>query len=82
MDWALSGPVPWSAEVGRRAGTLHLGGTFAEVAASEAEVEAGRHPERPYCIMVQPAWPTPPGRPPASHALWGYCHVPPGPTWT
>ncbi|HEX3980853.1 MAG TPA: NAD(P)/FAD-dependent oxidoreductase, partial [Acidimicrobiales bacterium] len=41
VDWALSGPVPWSAEVCRRAGTLHLGGTFAEVAASEAEVNAG-----------------------------------------
>ena len=44
VDWALSGPVPWSAEVCRRAGTLHLGGTFEEVAASEAEVNAGPAP--------------------------------------
>ena len=78
IDWALSGPVPWSAEVCRRAGTVHLGGTFAEVEASEADVNAGRHPDRPYCIVVQ-AGVTDPGRAPAGQqALWGYCHVPSG----
>ncbi len=80
VDWALSGPVPWSAQVCRRAGTLHLGGTFAEVASAEADVNAGRHPQRPYCIVVQ-AGVADPTRAPAGHAaLWGYCHVPSGST--
>ncbi len=80
VDWALSGPVPWSAEVCRRAGTLHLGGTFAEVAASEADVNAGRHPERPYCIVVQAGVVDPTRAPAGQEALWAYCHVPSGST--
>ena len=80
VDWALSGPVPWSAEVCRRAGTLHLGGTFAEVARSEAEVNAGRHPDRPYCIVVQAGVADPTRAPAGQQALWGYCHVPSGST--
>ena len=54
VDWALSGPVPWTAAACREAGTLHLGGTFEETARSEAEVTAGKHPERPFCIVAQP----------------------------
>jgi phytoene dehydrogenase-like protein len=80
IDWALSGAVPWSAAVCRRAGTLHLGGTFAEVAHSESEVHAGRHPERPYCIVVQPGLADPTRAPEGHQTLWGYCHVPPGST--
>jgi phytoene dehydrogenase-like protein len=80
VDWALSGAVPWSAEVCRRAGTLHLGGTFAEVAASEADVHAGRHPERPYCIVVQPGVADRTRAPAGHETLWGYCHVPSGST--
>jgi phytoene dehydrogenase-like protein len=80
VDWALSGPVPWSAEVCRRAGTLHLGGTFAEVAASEADVNAGRHPERPYCIVVQAGVADATRAPDGHETLWGYCHVPAGST--
>jgi phytoene dehydrogenase-like protein len=78
VDWALSGPVPWSAELCRRAGALHLGGTFAEVAASEAAVHAGRHPERPYCIVAQPGVADPTRAPSGHQTLWGYCHVPSG----
>jgi phytoene dehydrogenase-like protein len=80
VDWALSGPVPWSAEVGRRAGTLHLGGTFAEVASAEADVNAGRHPERPFCIVVQAGVADPTRAPDGYATLWGYCHVPSGST--
>ncbi len=80
VDWALSGPVPWSAEVCRRAGTLHLGGTFAEVASSEADVNAGTHPERPYCLVVQAGVVDGTRAPAGQQALWGYCHVPSGST--
>ena len=54
VDWALGGPVPWSAESCRQAVTVHVGGTFEEIARSEADVNAGRHPERPYCLVTQP----------------------------
>lgn len=78
VDWALSGPVPWLADACRRAGTLHVGGTFDEVAHAEAEVAAGRHADRPYCIVVQPSL-VDPSRAPHGHAtLWAYCHVPNG----
>jgi len=80
VDWALSGPVPWTSEVCRRAGTLHLGGTFAEVASSEADVATGRHPERPYSLVVQAGVVDPTRAPEGQHALWGYCHVPSGST--
>jgi phytoene dehydrogenase-like protein len=78
MDWELSGPVPWSADVCRRAGTVHVGGTFAEVAASEADACAGRPSERPYCLIVQPGVADPTRAPAGHQTLWGYCHVPSG----
>jgi phytoene dehydrogenase-like protein len=80
VDWALSGPVPWSAPACRKAGTVHVGGTFAEVARSEADVAAGRHPERPFCLVAQPGVVDPSRAPNGRHTLWGYCHVPPGST--
>ena len=80
VDWALSGPVPWAADPCRRTATVHLGGTLEEVATSEAEVAAGRHPARPYCIVVQPGVVDPTRAPAGHHTLWAYCHVPPGST--
>jgi phytoene dehydrogenase-like protein len=76
IDWALSGPVPWTAPACRHAGTLHLGGTFEEVAASEAAVAAGSHPERPFCLVVQPSIVDPTRAPAGRQTLWAYCHVP------
>jgi phytoene dehydrogenase-like protein len=79
-DFALSGPVPWANADCRLAGTLHLGGTFEEVAAAEAEANAGRHPERPYVLVVQPGVADPTRAPAGAQTLWAYCHVPPGST--
>jgi phytoene dehydrogenase-like protein len=80
LDWALSGPVPWGAAGASRAATVHLGGSLDEIAASEAEVTAGRHPERPFVLFVQQT-PWDPSRAPAgSHTGWAYCHVPNGST--
>ena len=80
VDWALDGPVPWTAEGPRRAATVHLGGTLDEIAAAEAEVAAGRHPDRPYVLFVQYA-PWDPTRAPAGKTTaWAYCHVPAGST--
>jgi phytoene dehydrogenase-like protein len=78
VDWALAGPVPWTADVCRDAGTVHLGGTMDEISASEAEVAAGTHPERPYCLIAQAGVVDPSRAPAGQQALWGYCHVPAG----
>jgi phytoene dehydrogenase-like protein len=79
-DFALSGPVPWRNEAARRAGTLHLGGTFEEIAASEATVARGQHPDSPYVLVVQAGVADPDRAPRGQHALWAYCHVPSGST--
>src|SRR5580704_3515838 len=78
VDWALLGPVPWSAEACRRTVTVHVGGTFDEVARSEADVRAGRHSERPFVLVAQPCVVDPSRAPDGQHTLWAYCHVPNG----
>jgi len=78
VDWALDGPVPWKAEQCHEAVTLHVGGTFSEVAKSEADVAAGRHSDRPFCLVTQPSVIDPTRAPAGKHTLWAYCHVPNG----
>jgi phytoene dehydrogenase-like protein len=80
VDFALSGPVPWRNEAARRAGTLHLGGGFEEIAAGEAAVARGEHPDSPYVLVVQAGVADPGRAPPGQHTLWAYCHVPAGST--
>ncbi len=80
VDWALSGPVPWTAEESRRSGVVHIGGTFEEIAASELLVWHGRHPERPYVLLAQQTLFDPTRAPEGHQTLWGYCHVPNGST--
>jgi phytoene dehydrogenase-like protein len=78
VDWALDGPVPWTAEGPSRAATVHLGGTLEEIAASEADVAAGRHPDHPFVLFVQHQ-PWDETRAPAGNGTaWAYCHVPAG----
>ncbi len=78
VDWALDGPVPWSAPDCHRAGTLHLGGSLDEIAAAEKAVSRGEHPERPFVIAAQPSRFDPTRAPEGKHVLWAYCHVPNG----
>lgn len=78
VDWALDGPVPWQAADCRETATVHVGGTFDEVARAEAEVAAGRHPDHPFCLVVQPGVVDPSRAPAGQHTLWAYCHVPNG----
>jgi phytoene dehydrogenase-like protein len=78
VDFALSGPVPWQNEAARKAGTLHLGGGFEEIAAGEAAVARGQHPDSPYVLVVQAVVADPTRAPEGQHTLWTYCHVPAG----
>ena len=80
IDWALSGPVPWQANGPRRAATVHLGGTLDEIAGGEAEVAAGRHPDRPFVLFVQQTPFDSSRAPEGRHTAWAYCHVPSGST--
>jgi phytoene dehydrogenase-like protein len=78
LDWLLSGPVPWRDHRISGAGTVHLGGTLEEIVASEAEVAAGRHPDRPFVLAVQPGTADPTRAPAGKHLFYAYCHVPNG----
>ncbi|MGV9423230.1 phytoene desaturase family protein [Streptomyces sp. NPDC003656] len=78
VDLAVEGGVPWTAPDARRAGTVHLGGTFAEVAHAEREVSAGRMPGRPF-VLVGQQYLADPGRSVGDvHPVWTYAHVPYG----
>jgi phytoene dehydrogenase-like protein len=78
VDYALSGPVPWSAPECREAGTVHLGGSLEEIASGELAVANGSHPERPYVLVAQQSIVDSTRAPAGQHALWAYCHVPNG----
>jgi phytoene dehydrogenase-like protein len=78
VDWALTEPIPWAHTSARAAGTVHVGGTADEITASEAEVHAGRLPDRPYVLVVQPTVMDPTRAPADGHVAWAYCHVPNG----
>jgi phytoene dehydrogenase-like protein len=77
-DYSLEGPVPWASADCARAGTVHLGGTFEEIAAAETTVWRGEHPERPFVLVAQQSVFDPTRAPPGKHTLWAYTHVPNG----
>ncbi len=81
IDYALSEPVPWRAPECRRAITVHLGGTFEEIAAAEDAVAHGREAERPFVLAAQPTLFDRTRAPEGRHVLWAYCHVPNGSTF-
>jgi phytoene dehydrogenase-like protein len=78
MDWALDGPVPWRAAECCRAATVHVGGTYEEIAESERAAWEGRICERPFCLVTQPSLFDATRAPAGKHTLWAYCHVPNG----
>jgi phytoene dehydrogenase-like protein len=78
IDYALDGPVPWTNPRVGEAPTVHVGGTFEEVTLAEQLVAKGRHPDRPFVLVVQPSVADPTRAPAGTHVLWAYCHVPNG----
>ena len=80
IDLATSEPIPWRNPDVALAGTVHLGGTFEEVAEAEAEVAKGRHARKPFVLVAQHTLFDQTRAPDGSHTVWAYCHVPNGST--
>ncbi len=78
VDYALERPIPWRASECLRAATVHLGGSFEEIAASEEAMRHGRHAERPFVLLAQPSLFDSARAPEGRHTAWAYCHVPNG----
>jgi phytoene dehydrogenase-like protein len=76
VDFALDGAVPWSDPAVASAGTVHLGGSLADIATAERVASEGRIPERPFVIVSQPSLFDGTRAPAGRHTLWAYCHVP------
>ena len=76
IDYALDGPIPWIQEDCGKCGTIHLGGTFEEIAKAESQVSQGRHPRCPFVLLSQPTMFDSTRAPLGCHVIWLYCHVP------
>lgn len=80
VDFALDAPIPWTASDCKTASTVHVGGTFKDIAASEADAWEGRAPAYPFVLLAQPSLFDDTRAPHGKHTAWAYCHVPHGST--
>lgn len=78
IDYALSSRIPWQSADCSDAATVHVGGTFEEIARSEADVAAGRIPDAPFVLVAQQSHVDDTRAPAGLHTGWMYCHVPNG----
>lgn len=78
VDWALAAPIPFTAPECAQAGTVHLGGTLAEIAAGERASAQGQHPDKPFVLLAQQSLFDATRAPAGQHTAWAYCHVPNG----
>ncbi len=81
LDWALDGPVPWTAAAARSAGTVHVGGSTSELTAGLMQQRAGILPERPFLLLGQQSLADPTRAPMGKQTAWAYTHVPRGINW-
>ncbi len=81
LDWALDGPIPWSAPQAREAGTVHLGGSAGEVLQTTAQMREGL-PERPFMLLGQQSLADPSRAPAGMHTAWAYTHGPHSVDWS
>ncbi len=80
IDWALDGPIPWRAEECRSSATVHVGGTFEEIAAHERDVWQGKVTDKPFVLVAQQSLFDDRRAPGGKQTGWAYCHVPNGST--
>jgi phytoene dehydrogenase-like protein len=78
LDLALAGPIPFRAAECRQAGTVHIGGSWEEIASAESEVWQGKHPGKPFVLLAQHSLFDSSRAPEGKHTAWAYCHVPAG----
>ncbi|HVW87047.1 MAG TPA: NAD(P)/FAD-dependent oxidoreductase [Bryobacteraceae bacterium] len=78
VDWALDGPIPWTNANCLQAATVHVGGTFEEIAESERAAWRGRIVDRPFVLLAQQSLFDRSRAPEGKHTAWAYCHVPNG----
>jgi phytoene dehydrogenase-like protein len=76
VDYALQSPIPWKAPECARAATVHIGGSFEEIAASEAAMRSGKTADRPFVLLAQPSLFDSSRAPAGKHTAWAYCHIP------
>jgi phytoene dehydrogenase-like protein len=76
VDWALDAPIPWDAEPARRAGTIHLVDSLADLRTAGDQLAAGHVPARPFVIVGQSTTADPSRSPTGTEAAWAYAHVP------
>jgi phytoene dehydrogenase-like protein len=81
VDWALSGPVPWTVDIARGAGTVHLRADAPSLVEFSADLMAGRVPERPFLLVGQMTTADPTRSPAGTESLWAYTHVPRREKW-
>jgi phytoene dehydrogenase-like protein len=74
IDWALDGPIPWSAPQAREAGTVHVGGSAAEILQTTALT--GSLPQRPFMLLGQQSIADSTRAPTGKHTAWAYTHGP------
>jgi len=78
IDWALDGQIPFITPGCLKAGTVHLGNTFEEIANGELMTSQGKHPEKPFVLLAQQSIIDSSRAPQGKHTAWAYCHVPNG----
>jgi phytoene dehydrogenase-like protein len=78
IDYAMEGPVPWTAEAPRRAGTVQIGPHSRDIGKALNEAYGGKAPEVPFLITAQPSLVDPSRAPEGKHVFWAYGHVPNG----
>ena len=78
LDYALDGPVPWTAEAPRRAGTVQIGPTARDIGLALRQATSGRAPDSPFLITAQPSVVDASRAPEGKHVFWAYGHVPNG----
>jgi phytoene dehydrogenase-like protein len=76
VDWALDGPVPWSAPAARRAGTVHVADSMDHLSEVAMQLATGRIPGRPFLLVGQMTTTDPTRSPAGTETLWAYTHVP------
>jgi phytoene dehydrogenase-like protein len=80
VDWALDGPIPFTAAACTKAGTVHIGNTIGEIVKNEQQTWNGHHPEKPFVLLTQQSLFDVARAPAGKQTAWAYCHVPNGST--